>query len=566
MLTAIKDIGEILLEKEKKDKIDILLENPDSNGSYKIVWVLEFDKDFNFQKISVEEFKGEKPYIYLYKRASGSNAPDFSPTSRITEPEKTFTKKLLKWLENHKDTPQIDKIYTELTNNKEKIIKKLEDLNKQTKDNKILTIKVDGKYLYEIKNPDFKQILLEDYLKKIKEISKKDGVCSICGEKKEEVFTTSQIYKFYTLDKECYITGGFNKKNAWKNFPICEECFLKIDYGKKFIENNLNFKFYGKNYYLIPKLILNIPEALEEINEILSTQNKKVDLTQKRRITDDKEEILDLLKDYKDVISFYFLFLKKENAAEKILLLVEDVFPSRIHRIFDTKEQIDKLFNQDYNFGRLVKFLNEFDKFFFEVVDKIFRGGSLQFSTVLQIFNRKIQNEFINSKDYKKTTLDALMNIKFFEELGLINFEVKDMENSKFDEIYEKIGKSLNTPAKRGIFLLGALTQMLLNIQGQERNSTPFFKNLKGLKMNEEDIKGLLPKVINKLIEYDRFDKGKKELSEEIAKNLLSQEKFGLTIDEINFYFASGMALSGEVASILYEKGAKENETKSQTV
>jgi CRISPR-associated protein Csh1 len=477
-------------------------------------------------------------------------------------------KKLLKWLEDHKSISEIKKIYSELIKNKEKIIKELEELNRQTKDNKILTIKIDGRYLYEIENPDFKQILLEDYLKKIKEISKKDGICSICGEKKEEVFTTSQIYKFYTLDKECYIAGGFNRKNAWKNFPICEECFLKLDYGKKFIENNLKFKFYTKSYYLIPKLLLNIPQALEEINEILSLQSKKIELSKetRARITDDKEEILDILKDYKDVISFYFLFLKKDNAAERILLLVEDVFPSRIHRIFDVKTKVEKSFNQDYNFGRLVSFLDQFDKFFFELVDRIFRGGVVQFSTVLQIFNKKIQNEFVSSKDYRKTTLDALMNIKFFEELGLIKFEVDGMGKTKFDEIYEKVGESLNTPVRRGIFLLGALTQMLLNIQGQERGSTPFFKNLKGLKMNEEDIKGLLPKVINKLMEYDRFDKGKKELAEEIAKNLLSQERFGLTIDEINFYFASGMALAGEVADIIYSKGAKLDEAESQTV
>ena len=134
------------------------------------------------------------------------------------------------------------------------------------------------------------------------------------------------------------------------------------------------------------------------------------------------------------------------------------------------------------------------------------------------------------------------------------------MEESKFEKVYEKVGKSLNTPSKRGIFLLGALTQMLLNIQGQERGSTPFFKNLKGLKMNEEDIKGLFPKITSKLMEYDRFDSGKKELAEEIAKNLLSQEKFGLSIDEINFYFASGMALSKEVADMVYEN-EKENQT-----
>jgi CRISPR-associated protein Csh1 len=102
---------------------------------------------------------------------------------------------------------------------------------------------------------------------------------------------------------------------------------------------------------------------------------------------------------------------------------------------------------------------------------------------------------------------------------------------------------------------------MLLNIQYQERESTPFVENLKGLKMNEDDIKGLLAKVINKLMEYDKYDKGKKEIAEEISKNLLSENKFKLNIDEINFYFVSGMALYKDVASVVYK-----NEKESQTV
>ncbi|GIX41992.1 MAG: hypothetical protein KatS3mg129_1725 [Leptospiraceae bacterium] len=332
MLTALKDLGEILLQKQSKAPIDILLENPDSNGTYKIVWALDFDKNLNFEKISVEELKEEIPYIYLYKRASGSNAPDFSPTSRITEPEKTFTKKLLKWLENHNNVPEIKIIYDNLNKNKDKIISKLEELNQQSKDNKILTIKINHQYLYNIQNPDFKKILLNDYLEKIKEISQKDAICSICGNKKE-VFTTSQIYKFYTLDKECYISGGFNKNKAWKNFPICEECFLKIDYAKKYVEDHLKYNFHGKIYYLIPKMILNIPEALNEINDILTLEEKKQKLTKEQRktLTGNIEEILDILKDKKDIISLYFLFLKKDNAAERILLLIEDVLPTRIH-------------------------------------------------------------------------------------------------------------------------------------------------------------------------------------------------------------------------------------------
>jgi CRISPR-associated protein Csh1 len=559
MLTALKNIGQLLLEKEKKEVIDILLENPDSNGTYKIVFILEFDKDLKFKDVVVEEFKGENWKIYLYKRASGSNASDFSPTSRITEPEKTFEGKILRWFENHKNISEINKIYKELENHKEEILTKIKQ--NQTKDGKIITLKIDGKYLYEIKKPNFKEILINDFVAKIKEVFKKDAVCSICGEKKEEVFTTSLIYKFYTLDKECYITSGFSKKDAWKNFPICEECFLQIDYAKKYIEEKLKFKFYGKDYYIIPKLILDTPEALKEINEILSYEAGKITFANKKLITDDKEEIFEILKDYKDVVSFYLLFLKRDNAAERILLLIEDIFPSRINKIFDAKEKVDKIFSQEYNFGKLVNFLDKFDKTFYEVIDKIFKEGKIDFLTLIQIFNKKIRENFLNSNNLNYTVLDALMNIKFFQELGLLQYIGEVMENSKFEEIYQKVGKSLNTPTKRGIFLLGALTQMLLNIQYQERESTPFVENLKGLKMNEDDIKGLLAKVINKLMEYDKYDKGKKEIAEEISKNLLSENKFKLNIDEINFYFVSGMALYKDVASVVYK-----NEKESQTV
>ncbi|NPA54439.1 MAG: TIGR02556 family CRISPR-associated protein [Aquificae bacterium] len=561
MLEAVKQIGEILLEKEKKEPLEILIENPDSNGTYKIVWALEFDKDLNFQGITEEELKAEDYKIYLYKRGTGANSPDFSPTSRITEPEKTFVKKTIRWFENHKEIPEFEKILDELTNHKKEIIEKLNRLNQQSRDSKIITVKIGGRYLYEIEI--FRQTLISDYFQKITEVKKENGVCSICGEKKDLVFATSQLYTFFTTDKECYIAGGFSKKDAWKNFPVCKDCFLKADFGRKFIENNLKFKFYSRDYYLIPHLILDTKEALEEINEILSFDRKNIkslSKEEKKKYFADKDEILDIVKDYKDIITFYFLFLKGGSTADKdrILLLVEDVLPSRIHKVFEVKEKVENTFNIDnYTFGKINQFLTEFDKLLFEVIDKIFREGKLDYKAILKIFIKKIRQHFTNSsKDIRETlslTKDATANIFFFKELSLINFEDGTMEKSRFDEIFEKVGGALNTPAKRGIFLLGALTQMLLNIQGAERESTPFWKQLKGLKMNEEDIKGLLPKVINKLQEYGKLDKGKKELAKEISKYLLQQEKFGLTTDEINFYFVAGMSFADEIKDKIYQ-------------
>ena len=129
------------------------------------------------------------------------------------------------------------------------------------------------------------------------------------------------------------------------------------------------------------------------------------------------------------------------------------------------------------------------------------------------------------------------------------------MMESRFEEFFAGLSPMLSTPAARGIFLLGVLTELLLNVQFAKRGSKPFLKQLKGLRLTEKDIRGLLPKVQNKLTEYESFDKGKRQLAEDISTYLLqSGESWDLSIDEINFYFAAGMNLANKLTGILYEK------------
>jgi CRISPR-associated protein Csh1 len=79
--------------------------------------------------------------------------------------------------------------------------------------------------------------------------------------------------------------------------------------------------------------------------------------------------------------------------------------------------------------------------------------------------------------------------------------------------------------------------------------------------MNMKDFKGLLPKIQNKLEEYKSFDKGKRELAKGVSTYLLAAgETWNLSLDEMNFFFASGMNLCSEVTSVLYPKEKLENE------
>ena len=118
-----------------------------------------------------------------------------------------------------------------------------------------------------------------------------------------------------------------------------------------------------------------------------------------------------------------------------------------------------------------------------------------------------------------------------------------------------KYGEFMRDSVKRGIVLTGVLTELLLRKQYHDRKAKPFMKNLKGLRMNERDIRGLVPKIQNKLNEYDSFDQGKRMIATLATEYLMSGgDDWNMSVDEINFFFAAGMNLTSEVAKIIYQK------------
>jgi len=563
MLSSVIKIGDLVGNIKKK--ID----------GYLLAIVL--DENNLFRDVEIEQFQIEKISRYLYKeRESKGNKPAPIAPVNIKEPEKTF-KKIKSWIDACIKIP-------DLTDNEKKLIKSISDaLEKENqkiidslksktielskKEGKFLTIKLNNgqKYIgdYEFFQRAYKHLSLQ----KIQKSSAENKSCSICGEIKDNVSARTFVYNFDTDDKPGFISE-FNKQNFWKNIPVCQECRELLKKGREFIDSKLTFKFHGLKYQLIPKTLLNEDEIIREVIDILLDTHKTISLKERtiKRLTNDENEILEYLSEKGDVISLNFLFLQTKQSAERILLLIEDVLPSRIRNIFEAKEIVDKVYGEDFNFGKIRTFFSksdderknsDLDKYFLEVIDSVFKGKKLDFSFLTKFFMQPIRKEFVTDSYYLPRIKDAMMCMSFFEKLGLINFEEEEvMGKSIFEEIFAKYGKSLNTSAKRGIFLLGVLTQMLLNKQYSERSSKPFMKKLKSLKMDEKDIKSLLPEIQNKLEEYDAFDKGKGIIAKEASRYLLEAgENWKMSIDEINYYFACGMNLFEEVAHVVYNKG-----------
>lgn len=101
------------------------------------------------------------------------------------------------------------------------------------------------------------------------------------------------------------------------------------------------------------------------------------------KLTTFEDDILDILAEEQDTMTMQFLFLKKEQSAERILLLIEDVLPSRLRTLFEAKVKVDKAFPSfPFHLGRIRTFFaksdegkkeNDLDKYFLEMIDKVFK-------------------------------------------------------------------------------------------------------------------------------------------------------------------------------------------------
>ena len=622
MIEAVYQIGKSLEHHNSgKSIVSEWIENPNKNGKYNNICFIVFQKTstgYVYNRSELMNYKQNLIERYAY-RSGSANGANLSPSAKLTEVQKTVNNKIIKWFAKYKDSnvvkPEekelLENIEQELVLHTEKII---EDCTKSingipNKESKFVSLlfeeldededeEVDWKYLGDF--PVFNNIILSECTKSTKGYSKESHTCCFCGNKSKKVMGNMGVYTFYTIDKTGFIDGGFNEHFAWKNYPVCIDCKKTLEHGKNFVETSLKYRFAGIPFYLIPKSILGDQEAISHVLDILikdpdqKIRNPKLSLSKDgknelKSITNNEISILEAIggndkqKSYQlqDNISFHLLFLEKSNSAERITMHIEDVLPSQISRILESKEKTDSFFQNSvldktkkFTFGTLRAFFSKTDpnnrdddlrKYFFELIDHVFKNNKISMKWIMSFFMHKIRCDFIQEDKYTFHSIrKALKSILFLSNLKLLNFKKEEsmIEENRFDElVFKKFGNTFQSNAKKGLFLLGALNETLLRKQYAERNSKPFQKNLKSLKMNMKDFKGLLPKIQNKLEEYKSFDKGKREIAKEVSTYLLAAgENWNLSLDEMNFYFVSGMNLCSEVTSVVYSKEDFEKE------
>ncbi len=572
MLESLREIGIFSLHDKNQnisDVINILLENPARNNYETVVSISFFsiNNDLNFKEIEIEPADKINYYKYLYKR-KGAQGANYTPCGLVAAKgiDGTFNNRIISWAKQNKNEPHIiGKLADALDRNSETILKKLLQKNEE-KDlsTTILTVKIDRKYLGEIE--EFKDYFLDSYYKKKSEIAFDHGVCSLCGAS-GFVMGNEKPWAFYSLDKPGFIASGFKPETGWKNFPICKKCSLLVEEGKQHVQNNLKFRFSGIQYFLLPKSIIGDRDVLEEVLIFLEKERKeKLNLVDLKNLADDEDDILQFAAEQSDAISYNFLFYKQDKSQFSILLYLQDILPSTIKRLFMAKENVDdfwifknsyreknELKNVVFTFGNIRTFIGT-PKIFLNIVERIFKEQNVDYYFILHHFFTYLRQQFVNSRPTKSNTLKAWQILLLLENLKLLNNKpegeaimsgdlIQNDVKSKVESFFNQFESTFNSAEKRAIFLTGVLTNFLLRIQQNDRDSQPFRKNLKGLKMRQKDILQIFPEAQNKLEEYGKNYYS--QLEQVIAEYFVrAGSKWRISDDEINFYFLLGMDLS----------------------
>ena len=410
----------------------------------------------------------------------------------------------------------------------------------------------------------------------------KNAVCSICLNQKEAVYGFASPFKYATVDKPGTVSGFFKQANNWKNYPICSDCSLEFELGKAYVAQNLSSYFYKKAYYIVPKTLLRKNEA--DLKKALTRLTGLYDDLSNTGIVQSKEAILEKhIAADSDYYNVNLLFYEENptTKAIKIKLLLEEILPSRFKRLFVTapaKINGNPLYERafsvkkewkdlHFSFGLLKTF---FEDDFYDLIHKVFTLQPFSPETLYKRFMDVIRSNYnkmqTSDSGYvemtRLTVLKAHLTLAYFTELKLIspntnpiNMDTIEVNNRKssidIDKLKRFIAENqisfLDSDYKTGVFCVGILVRLLLNIQNASLGNTPFEKKLKGYNLNAELLRNVYLETLSKISQYQGF------FAYENLRHLIEQY-FILNINKVNkisnnelsFYFVAGIEFGNQ--------------------
>ncbi len=598
MIYDVYQIGKAMSGQSGAGELEALYQTDTTDVDYILSIDFDFDNDvLVYQGIGITEYNPSLGTERFLLRKGGSNGPNFGPSAKKTEIPKTVEKKILAWFRDaskeNKNQELFSRVAEYMGSNLADICKEIEERAPADKKAKLLiTVRIGGRFPKDVPAilEYYKTIVDNKITGKGEELN---GTCCLCKKRNSKLIPAVNVFKFYTKDKPGFISGGFQEEMFWRNCPVCTSCEPVLREGKQYMLSRLHFRFYGMDYYILPSTtqyhtVAELSDMMDKLNhhrfsfqEVAEDEFRNAD-----------EDFWDYLKEEADIHSFRMVFFKQDNSAERILLDVKDVFPSRFRELYDAKERVRKGFEevskQKFNFRYYRDFLsktekemrnNDLDTLFLQLTQAIFLREKVSLDVLLPHYLREIRKAFHAEQYFHNTVLKAVIGVRYLQEIGCMTADSgqtemdenelmmeggeKMSDNSKENNCDEKLSLFLSqynagfdTPLKQALILTGVLVQKVLNIQAYNLNgSTPFRSRLKGFKMRQRDVNGLMSDAIEKMNEFETYSADSRKIYQEIVKRIgKSPAVWPLTADELNFYVSAGMPLMEECYEMIKEE------------
>ena len=571
MIEAIYNLGKLL--KDKGANIDVLVVAEIEKGKLKSIYTTN---KFDVKKLEYKEVRAPN--------RCNSDVPVIKLETRFREREKAekaakkkvdCLRKILNRLRKIESTvPELNE--ETLIELHQKLSDILFDSNFGRGEMVFLALKFDDKFPGEIP-----QLMKAAKELSFEEMKFEDGVCALCG-KRTKVSGLKFPFSFYTIDKPGYIPG-LTKELHKRGFPVCSECLEVVEKAKKELEEHkFSLVREAPKYFLVPDFTLNrtsdvnakeVIEIIYDYDFVKKLEKLKLSTSELERLSEDNEDILFILNQFDDFISFHFVFIQKNQSQEQIKLHIPDVFPSRIRELFSVKEFIDRNFYSNLGKEFTLKVLSQFfprtgkdklpQKEFLDLIDSVFRKIPYSEEVLIKHLLQGIRNAYFKDISEKTRSLpyrsfDALTSYLFVK--AATEEDMEDLKKGSIRNLTESL-PLLKKPEEKGIFLLGVLTQRLLDRQTSERGgAAPFLKKLKGFRLDRRDFEGLPLKLREKLDEYGAFKGMEREIFDVAMEYFSQSNSWNLSVERMNFVFAVGMGMKNAVYNQIFGGGKDDKE------
>lgn len=160
-------------------------------------------------------------------------------------------------------------------------------------------------------------------------------ICSLCHKISQTGVNLDKIFKFATFDKTSFLPGIKNGEGICeKVFPICDNCISMLSLGRDTLDRLFldSRTIPGVNIYVVPELLFD-----QDLLHNTSSQTR--DFIRNGLKT--TKRLFNILAKQENSLVYHFLFWEKNQAQERLHLMIEDVPPSRL-------KSLEKLWQETY--------------------------------------------------------------------------------------------------------------------------------------------------------------------------------------------------------------------------